>query len=69
MKCKRCSYVWFPIMATRVIPRTGNTYAVDMGICSKCDNVTSRIHTWSPGDMVSAMLWGQKFETLKEDPK
>lgn len=65
-KCRRCSYAWLP-MGVRTIPRNGNTYAADMGICPKCDHVKSRIHTWTPGDVVSAQLWGQRFEGLRRE--
>jgi rubredoxin len=68
MKCKRCTYIWLPMPGLRVIPRTGNTHWVDMGICRRCDSVTSRIHTATPGDMVAAELWGsQRFEVIRVD--
>lgn len=62
MKCKRCTYHWLPVIGERIIPRNGNTYFVDLGICPKCDNAKSRVHVASPGDIASAMLWGRQFE-------
>ena len=67
-KCKRCSYVWLP-MGNRVIPRTGNLYMADMGICPKCDNVKARILTSTPGDQLNAEIWGQqRFEVVRIKP-
>lgn len=41
---------------------------VDLGICRECDNATSRVHAATPGDQVSAMLWGeQRFEVIKKE--
>ena len=67
MKCKRCSYVWLPC-GSRLIPRNGNLYMVDLGVCRECDHATSRVHAATPGDQVSAMLWGeQRFEVIKKE--
>ncbi len=60
-KCARCLYVWLPA-GNRIIPRTGNLYMLDLGICSKCDSVKSRVRTATPGDQLNADIWGQQFE-------
>lgn len=66
-KCKRCSYVWLPMPGAREIPRNGNTYWTDMGICPKCDHAISRIHVATPGDMADAMLFGRRFEAIRRE--
>lgn len=65
MKCPRCSYVWLPC-GEREIPRTGNLYMTDVGICQRCNHAKARLRVASPGDQVSAMLWGQRFEVVKK---
>lgn len=65
MKCKRCKYVWLPC-GSREIPKTGNLYMTDVGICTTCGNAKSRLHVATPGDIVNAELWGmQRFEVKK----
>ena len=61
VKCKRCSYSWLPC-GTRELPVNGNLYMVDLGICQRCHSHTSRVHVATPGDMVNAEIWGQRFE-------
>lgn len=63
-KCKRCSYVWIPC-GSRELPRTGNLYLLDLGICHVCEHATSRVKVATPGDQLGAMLWGQRFEIKK----
>lgn len=63
MKCKRCDYTWLPL-GVREVPRTGNVYASDLGLCRICNHAKVRLHIWTPGDMVNAELWGQRFEVL-----
>ena len=65
-KCKRCSYIW-PPCGVREIPRTGCLYMTDVGICRKCDHAVSRLHVATPGDQLSAEIWGQRFEAIKRD--
>lgn len=66
-KCKRHSWCWIPRMdATFDSPRTGCTIAFDLGYCRKCGAYTSRIHVWTPGEVLDAQLWGmQRFEGIK----
>lgn len=60
-KCKRCSYIWLPC-GQRELPKTGNLYMLDLGICTKCDHPTSRVRVATPGDVVNAMaVWGKRF--------
>lgn len=66
MKCRRCSYLWLPT-GSREIPKTGNLYIVDVGICPKCGNATARVKVATPGDMVNAEIWGRRFEVVKRE--
>jgi hypothetical protein len=58
----RHTWIWLPLGEPREIPRTGMTYAADLGLCHKCGRAKSRLHEWTPGDIASAMLWGRQFQ-------
>lgn len=60
MKCKRCSYIWLPC-GTREIPKTGNLYMVDLGLCHKCNHAVSRVKVATPGEQLSAHM---KFDPI-----
>jgi hypothetical protein len=63
-KCKRCKYIWLPV-GSRLIPKNGNLYMIDLGLCVVCDHAKSRLQIASPGDQFNAELWGrQKFEII-----
>ncbi len=65
MKCKRCSYHWIPAKNWDD-PKNGNLVMVDLGICSKCRNYTSRVRVSTPGDIVDAMIhFGPRFKMVK----
>jgi len=64
MKCKRCRYIWLPC-GNRLSPKTGNLYMADVGICPQCGHAKSRLHIATPGDQISAEIWGQQFEAKR----
>jgi len=67
-KCKRCTYIWLQC-GVREIPKTGNLYMTDLGLCHKCGHAISRVHVATPGDQMNAQLWGQRFEVLKREER
>lgn len=68
-KCKRCAYIWLPFPEGRVIPKTGNLYFADLGICKKCGNESVRLHKATPGQQVNAQLWGERHFEIIKHPK
>lgn len=67
-KCKRCDYHWLPV-GVRELPINGNLYMLDLGICPKCHAYKSRVTVATPGDMVNAEIWGQRFELKRMEDK
>lgn len=63
-KCRCCDYSWVPC-GHFLSPRDGRLFMTDVGICPKCGNAKSRLRIATPGDQLSAMLWGQQFEVSK----
>lgn len=61
-KCKRCSYCWIPSGTNEI---EGRLYVTHLGLCMKCNNPTSRVRVASPGDVVNAMLWGERLESIR----
>ena len=64
MKCKRCKYLWLPC-GTREVRDT--LYMTDVGICPVCKSAKARLRTATAGQVVSAMLWGRRFEGLSRN--
>lgn len=63
-KCPRCSYIWLAA-GHREVPKTGNLYMLDLGLCRKCGNHTSRVRVATPGEQVEACaIFGPRFERI-----
>ena len=67
--CRRHSWVWIPRPdATFTNHSTGELVTIDLGVCQHCGAYKARVTAHSPGQQISAHLWGQNFEGLNREP-
>lgn len=58
-------WIWLPA-TTKTDHSNGNLLMLDLGVCSKCRKYKSRVTVATPGQQLSAQLWGeQRFEVIK----